>query len=84
MNVRENISSKLIKHSFDNIFEEFFIEINLRRKKWYLRCSYNSNKNDIFIHSQIISNTLDSLSQSYDDFILVGDFNVEPLLCQIS
>ena len=40
--IREDIPSKRIKKvTFDESFEGFFIEINLRSKKWLLGCSYN-------------------------------------------
>ena len=48
------------------------------KKKWLLSCSYNSHKNNIGTHLQIIGKTLDKLSASYDNIILLGDFNVEP------
>ena len=42
--VREDISCKIIKTKTDAYHEGFFIEINLRKKKWLLSCSYNSHK----------------------------------------
>ena len=77
--IREDIPSKLIKTKFllEN-FEGFFIEINLRRKKWLLCCSYNSHKNKISSHLDIISKSLNDFSTTYDNLILLGDFNVEP------
>ena len=65
------------KFSLEN-FEGFFVEINLRRKKWLLCCSYNPHKNKISSHLDIISKSLDYFSTSYDNLILLGDFNVEP------
>ena len=76
--VREDITCKIIKTETDPYYEGFFIEINLRRKKWLLSCSYNSHKNNIGTHRQIIGKTLDKLSTSYDNIILLDDFNVEP------
>ena len=61
--VREDIPCKIIKAETDAYYEGFFIEINLRKKKWLLSCSYNSYKNNIV---------------SYDNIILLGDFNVAP------
>ena len=44
--VREDIPSKLIsKETLD--IEGIFIELNFRKKKWLLSCSYNPNKNTI-------------------------------------
>ena len=76
--VREDIPCKIIKTETDAYYEGFFIEINLRKKKWLLSCSYNSHKNNIGTHLQIIAKTLDKLIASYDNIILLGDFNVEP------
>ena len=54
------------------------------KKKWLLSCSYNSLKNNIGTHLQIIGKTLDTLIASYDNIILLGDFNVEPEEAKIS
>ena len=78
MVVREDIHCKIIKTETDGYYEGFFIEINLRKKKWLRSCSYNSPKNNIGTHLQIIGKTLDKLIASYDNIILLGDFNVEP------
>ena len=41
--VREDIPSKLL--SVENSpTEAFFVEINLRKKKWLLSCAYNPNR----------------------------------------
>ena len=76
--VREDIPCKIIKTETDAYHEAFFIEINFRKKKWLLSCSYNSHKNNIGTHLEIIGKTLDKLSASYDNIILLDDFNVEP------
>ena len=76
--VRKDIPCKIIKTETDAYCEGFFTEINLRTKKWLLSCSYNSHKNNIGTHLQIIGKALDKLSTSYNNIILLGDFNVEP------
>ena len=75
--VREDVPCKIIKTETDAYYEGFLIQINLRKKKWLLSCSYNSRKNNIGTHLQIIGKTLDKLITSYDNIILLGDFNVE-------
>ena len=65
--VRENISCKIITIDSDADFERIFVEINLRKKKWLLYCSYN--------HIKVTSQ--DKLSANYHNLILLGDFNVE-------
>ena len=56
----------------------FFIELNLRRKKWLLFCSYNPKYSQISHHLKEISKDLDVLTSKYDNIILMGDFNAEP------
>ena len=57
--------------------EGFFLELNLRKKKWVLCCSYNPHNNFIETHMESIGKVLDSLSARYENFILIGDFNAE-------
>ena len=54
-----------------------FIEINIRKTKWLISCSYNLHKADIKNHLKIIGKNLDSQSSKYDNFVF-GDFNAEP------
>ena len=54
--IREDILSKRIKKvTFDEPFERFFIEINLRSKKWLLGCSYNPHRDNVTPHLRNIS-----------------------------
>ena len=58
--VREDISWKLI--SDEALFiEGMFIELNFRKKKWLLCCSYSPNKN-ISDHLEISRRNLDLYS----------------------
>ena len=52
----------------------FFIELNLRRKKRLLQCSYNP------IYSQISHHLKENRKSSccFNSIILMGDFNAEP------
>ena len=61
-----------------NNFEDFFVEINLRKKKWLLSCSYNPTRKNFVNHLKNISRGLDQFSVTYDNLILQGDVNVEP------
>ena len=62
--VREDIPCKLL--SVENHAKEgFYIGINLRKTKWLLCCSYNLNRCKI------------EVSLHYENFIIIGDFNVE-------
>ena len=59
------------------IIEALFIEINLRKRKWLLCCSYNPYKNLIVAHMREIQVALDVLSSKHENMIIIGDFNLE-------
>ena len=75
--IREHISSKIINADFLPKIEGFFIELNLRKSKWLLLCSYNPHKNMIDNHLNAIGRQLDSLCEKYESILLLGDFNSE-------
>ena len=56
--------------------EGFYLEINLRKKKWLLCCSYNPNKNNIQFHLENLTKSLAVYSSNYENLIILGDFNV--------
>ena len=65
------------------IIKFFSLKLTLE-KKGLLSCSYNSHKNSICNQLQTISKTLNTsvyicvqLCKSYDNIILLGDFNVD-------
>ena len=74
--IREDIPSKSL--NTDLSIAEFFVEIRLRKKKWLLCISYNPKKNLIANHLNCIGRNLDSQLGQYENFILMGNFNVEP------
>ena len=56
--VREDIPVKLL--SVETLpTESFFVEINLRKKKWLVSRSYNPHRENISNHVQTISKSLD-------------------------
>ena len=74
--VREDIPSKLIsKETLDIV--GIFIELNFRKKKWLLSCSYNPSKNTITDHLGILRRNLDLYSAHYENLIIIGDFNTD-------
>ena len=76
--IRQDIPSKYIKKiTVNKSFEGFFVELNLRSKKWLLGCSYNPHKEKITSHLSNLSTALDKLCTDYENIILLGDFNVE-------
>ena len=73
---REDIPVKLL--SVENLPTEcFFIEINLRKRKWLVCCSYNPHRDNIKDHLNNISANLDLYSSKYEYIIVIGDFNEE-------
>ena len=74
--IREDIASKVIPMQ-DSTIESICIEINLRKKKWFLCFSYNPNKGLISSHLNTIGKTLDVMSSNYENIVLIGDFNVD-------
>ena len=73
--VREDILTNLIEVETKPI-EGFYVEINMRNDKWLINCSYNPHKNMIGNHLCALSKKLDLYSTSYDNFIILGDFNI--------
>ena len=57
--------------------EGFYVEINLRKTKWLLCCSYNTNRCKIDFHLQNLNQSLPLYSSHYINFIILGNFNVE-------
>ena len=68
--VREGISSKLISNETLCI-EGMFIELNFRKKKWLLCCSYHPNKNIISDHLEILRRNSDLYSAQYENLIMI-------------
>ena len=73
--IREDIPSKMLEFKSD--IEAFFIEINLRKVKWLLSCSYNPSKSTITNHLDKLGNFLTTASIKYDKILLIGDLNSE-------
>ena len=74
--VRENIHCKLL--SLENKpMKGFYVEINLRKTKWLLCCSDNSSRSNIDFHLEHLYRNLALHSSRYENFMIIGDFNVE-------
>ena len=59
-------------------FESIFLEINIRKKKWLIGCCYNPNIHSISASLDHIGNNIDKYLSTYENFIVLGDFNAEP------
>ena len=76
LHVREDIPTKLLL--IEPIPSKyFFVELNLRKRKWLIPCSYNPHKNNISRHIETLSKNLDLYSSQYGNNIIIGDFNFE-------
>ena len=73
--LRGDIPSTLLNS--DISIESFYIEMNIRKRKWLLVCMYNLNKILISNHLKEIGKTLGK-SSKHEVFILHGDLNSEP------
>ena len=74
--VREDIPSNLVEVETKPI-EGFCVEINLQNDKWLIKCSYNTQKNMIGNHLRALTEKLDIYSSSYNNFLILRDFNIE-------
>ena len=72
--VRDDIPSKLLNIScVSSETECLAIEINLRKTKWLLICSYNPHKNNISNHLMNLSKIIDRNYSRYDKYLCIGD-----------
>ena len=74
--VREDIPSSLLATDEKSHIESFYVELNLRNKKWLINCSYNPNKIMICNHLDPLSTYLDLHSTTYEKISILGDVNV--------
>ena len=74
--VRKDIPKNLTEVETKPI-EGFYVEIYLRNDKWLINCSCNPYKNMLGNHLRALSEKLDIYSTSHDNFISLGDFNIE-------
>ena len=63
------------KYSKISPIEGFSVEINLRKQKRLISCSYNPNKHNISMHIEALSKSIDLFSSNYENVLLMGDFN---------
>ena len=76
MYIREDIPSKRLSCKTNYDIETLIVEINLKKRKWFLNRSYNRNKNQIFYHFECLNRILDKCNSEYDNFVFIGNFNV--------
>ena len=74
--IREDIPSCFLTEykPIENV-ECLFVEINIRKKKWLLCCSYYAHKNNISNHLHHLNKGLDVYLKHYDNLLILGDLN---------
>ena len=76
--VRDDIPSRLLTdYKIKDNLELFFVEVNIRKKKWLFGCSYNPHKNNISNHLHHLNKDLDVYLNSFDNILIMGDLNSE-------
>ena len=70
-------SRELTAYKIPDKIECVFVEINIRKKKWLLCCSYNPHKNNISNHMHHLNKGLDVYLKNYDNLLILGDLNSE-------
>ena len=73
--VREDIPPNLL--SIENkLIKGFYVELNLRKNKSLVDCSYNPHKSSIDNHLLALSDSLGVYSSTYEEIVILGHFNV--------
>ena len=76
--VKDNLlTSRLDKYCFPDKIEIFCIELNFRKKKWLMFCCYNPHKHLLKHHLFHIESAINFYSKTYENLIILGDFNAE-------
>ena len=76
--VREDILCKqLTKHILPDDIERIFAEINLRKTKWLLFGGYHPPRQQAEYFLKHVNYALDTYRQTFDKFLLAGDFIIE-------
>ena len=73
--VREDVPSRILNSKSKTDIETLSVEINLRKRKWFLNCSYNPHKNQISNHLECLNRLIDEYNTYHENFIFIGDFN---------
>ena len=71
--VREEIPSNLTKIGF-LLIEGLYIELKLRKEKWFINCSYNPRRNGISNHLEVMNELLDFHPSLCNSIINLGEF----------
>ena len=76
--IREDIPCReLKKHIIPGNIEGQYLEIHLGSNKWLLFTGYNPHRETISHFLKNVGNPLDKYLSTYDNLLLIGDFNSE-------
>ena len=76
--VRDDIPSRLLTdYKIKDNLELLFVEVNIRKKKLLLGCSYNPHKNNISNHLHHLNKGLDVYLKRFDNILIMADLNSE-------
>ena len=75
--VKETIPSKLLtKFNLPTEIQAIPIEINIRKTKWLIVALYRPERTNKMLFIDIINNLLDYYCVTYDNLLIMGDFNM--------
>ena len=73
------LPSRLLKNfDISSDIQVIPFELNLRRKKWMFMCIYRPPSQNKQYFLDKLSEIINQYSSIYDNYIILGDFNMEP------
>ena len=72
---REDVPSSILNPKSKTDIETLLVEINIRKRKWFLNGSYNPHKNQISNNLECLNRLTDEYNTYYENFIFIGNFN---------
>ena len=74
--IRNDLPHKELElHNLPNNIDSIFLEITLRKNKWLIIGGYNPHKDNISYFLNSIGKELDKFLPSYENILILGDFN---------
>ena len=73
--IRGDIPQKFLKLRSDGNIESICVEINLRKRKSFIKDSNNPSESFISNHLECLNRIIDEYSKKYQNFLFLGDFN---------
>ena len=73
--IRDDLPNRILSPKLPENVEGFFVEITLGKSKWLIGAGYNPHKEGISYFLNHIGKELDKFLPSYENILLLGDFN---------